>query len=331
MLPQPGPRLSTGFFRRLRYTGRVLRRRTLIAGGIVVGVAGASAAAWWLSNRLSTPHLLARMPAENSLILYLDLERIRRAGSLESLLKVGVAPDPDYAAFIRQTGFDYRRDLDAAAVCYLPDRVYVLARGRFDPDRLGQYAVSQGGACPAGRPCRMPASRPGRTISFLMLSRGLLALATAPEPEAVVALQSPPWPTAEALATAGVRINPLGSLLWVTATPASLRLGQLPSNLTLFASALEKAQRAYLFLNDRSPNLEVTLYAICASEDQATELRRLLRGLIDFIGAMLRGGRGGQPPVEWEKVLATAVVEQDQLSVRVRWRIEPGILEKLGS
>lgn len=304
----------------------------------------AAGAGWWLWRQKQDQGLLFdRLPGENVLLVYLDVDRLRHADSLAPLLRQRVDPDPDYKSFVRQTGFDYQRDLDGAAVCYLTDRVYVLARGRFDAARLRRYALAQGGSCEgvsggAGldRPCRMPASQPGRTISFLLLSPRVLALATAPEPDAVRQLETAPEPSAAPLAKAAVVAGDSPPLLWATATPAGLdrALQDSPSlspNLALFSRALAGAQRAYLLIADQSPNLQISLRAVCASEVQAGEIRRLLQGLNDLVAGVMRAPRLGNQSNIWQRVLASAAISQDKNTVRASWTLDQIVLQSFGS
>jgi hypothetical protein len=274
---------------------------------------------WWLLHQRRPDAWFRRLPGENVLLVHLDVAALRRSGSLTPLLRSQVPADPDYSAFVRDTGFAYQRDLDQAVLCLLPDRVYILARGRFDLSRLRAYAQSQGGACTAH--CQMPASRPGRRISFLPLSSDLLALATAPEPEAVLALQNEPTVNALPLALAARSLNGGPALLWLTAAPSTL--GQvLP-----IAPALSKAQRAYLFANSAaSSGLQVVLHAQCASDAQAAETRRLLQGIHDLLGGLARRG-----PAEWSRVLNAALVEQQGNVARVSWVLTDEVLRSLSS
>jgi hypothetical protein len=294
------------------------------------------ATGWFWIRRGASAGLLRRLPGENVLLIYADLARLRQTGALAPLLRAQVTPSADYARFVEETGFDYQRDLDAAAVCYLPDRVYVLAQGRFDGERLRQYAASQGGGCKGSdldQPCWMPASQPGRQISLLLLGPNLLALATAPEPEAVLALRSPPSADAQHLAQTAAELNDGSPLVWLTASPAGLDQAgrQAPSpNLALFSRALAGAQRAYVFLNDLSPDLQLAVRAVCHSAAQAEEMRRLIQGLNDFLGGLLRGVKKPEAP-GWEQVLASAVVEQKGNTVHASWRLNAQTLETLGA
>lgn len=301
----------------------MIPKRSLVAVATLLAL---TCLAWWLWQKRGDPDgWFRRLPGENVLLLHLDVAALRAATSLSPLLQSQVPPDPDYAAFVRQTGFDYQRDLDQAAVCYLPDRVYILARGRFDPARLRAYAQAQGGVCAGDRPCHMPASQPGRRISFLLLSSDTLALATAPETDAVLALQKEPTVNATPLAQTAKAMNGGSSLLWLTAAPSTL--GQaLPGNAALLAGALARAQRAYLFLNPQPAGLQVVLHAVCASESQAVETRRLLQGIHDLIGGLARKG-----PAEWTKVLNSAIVDQQGSVARVTWLLDAETLRQLGT
>ncbi len=319
-------------------------RRRLFLGAILAGViAMAAGAGWWLWRQKQNERLLfRRLPAENSLLLYLDMNKLRRSETLLPLVRSQVDPDPDYAAFVKQTGFDYQRDLDEAAVCYLADRVYLLARGRFDEPRLSQYAAAQGGSCAGGgvsgkaHVCWMPASRPDRKISFFIISPGVLALATAPEPDAVLQLEVVPVPSAEPLAEAALARSQGTALLWATAAPPALDRalsgsGGVSPNLVLLSKALAAAQRAYLLLIDRSPNLELSLQAICASEAQAGELRRLWQGLNDLIGGLLRGPVSQGASNDWGRMLASAIIAQKQNTVTATWTLDQSMLRNFGA
>ena len=288
---------------------------------IVAVAAGLAAGGWWVwRQKRDAGVLFERFPAENVLVLYVDVARLRQATALAPVLRGRVDPDPDYAAFVKQTGFDYQRDLDGAAVCYLPDRVYMMAQGRFDAARLRQYALEQGGSCTGSgleRPCRMPASRPGRTISFFLISPGVLALATAPEADAVRQLETAPTPNAAPLAQSATAGADAALLLWATTTPAALdqAVGGY-ANLGLISRSLAGAQRVYLLVSDRSPNIGVSVKAVCTSESQAGEMRRLLQELSNFIGGLTRN-----------KTISSAVISQERDTVRATWTLDPAILQ----
>src|SRR5262249_32918637 len=90
--------------------------------------------------------LLARLPAQNGGVLWVDADVLRRGGFLKLAAQSKVTEEPEYQAFVRSTGFDYKSDLDAAAVAFHPDGDFFVVRGRFDWGKLRAYAKSQGGS-----------------------------------------------------------------------------------------------------------------------------------------------------------------------------------------
>jgi hypothetical protein len=153
------------------------RRRVALAVILLAGVSLAAGALWLgirSGRRFSDPrYLLSRFPAENGLVLRADFSVLRRAG----LLAPSKTPlEPDYKQFVDGTGFDYKRDLDFVIVSLSASGNFFIARGRFDWNKLRDYAMRQGGSC-YEQLCRMPGSTPERRISFLPLRGDTIALA----------------------------------------------------------------------------------------------------------------------------------------------------------
>ena len=305
---------------------------------VLLGVLSAGVGWRLWRDRHDRDLLFTHLPAEHLALVYVDVDRLRQASSLAPVVRSRVEPDPDYAAFVKQTGFDYQRDLDAAAACYLADRIYLVARGRFDAVKLRNFAIGQGGSCAAadlGEPCSMPASQPGRRLSFLLAASNLLVLANAPEADAARQVAVEMRPSAEPLAKEVESSEP-GALLWATATPASLEqamngtAGNSP-NIGLASRAFSGAQRVYLLLADQSPNLQITLKAVCSSDAQAAEMRRLLQGLNDMVASLAGGFRGRSDANPWAKVLAGGAIRQERATVRATWMVDRGALESLAS
>jgi hypothetical protein len=82
----------------------------------------------------SDAELLQLLPAADRTLFYADVATLRRAGYLNLLSNA--RPADDYAAFIRTTGFDYTRDLDALAAAIDGQHIWLVARGRFDWSRI---------------------------------------------------------------------------------------------------------------------------------------------------------------------------------------------------
>ncbi len=98
----------------------------------------------------AAPALVSLLPAQSPYILYADLESLRKSAFLAKLVAIApsVNEDPDYGQFVRETGFDYTRDLDHIAFAMLPKspepEVWTVAEGRFDEQKIVAYAVRVG-------------------------------------------------------------------------------------------------------------------------------------------------------------------------------------------
>lgn len=125
-------------------------RRTLPIALAVVVVAAAVTLAVQL--RKDAPPEPARLLPGADAFFYLDLSRARRANSGKEL--PAVSHDPEYEQFIRDTGFQFERDLDEAAFAVHYPAVATLASGpgsapeprfsevfigKFDGGRLATY------------------------------------------------------------------------------------------------------------------------------------------------------------------------------------------------
>ena len=89
-----------------------MRRRKLIIPLAVLAVVVAIAAAVVL-RKIAPPEPVRLLP-EAEAYIYLNLKPLRRAGLLEKMPPVQL--DPEYDEFVKQTGFEFERDLEEAAV-----------------------------------------------------------------------------------------------------------------------------------------------------------------------------------------------------------------------
>ncbi len=134
---------------------RSMSRRTLVAlGGVALVAAGS---AYYLvrrhaepSYRGPAPPLVTLIPATARYVGYADLAALRASPFFQELaaLAPAVPTDPEYAEFVRATGFDYSRDLDRVAFALEPGAGVPLtlayAEGRFDHGKLSGYAARSG-------------------------------------------------------------------------------------------------------------------------------------------------------------------------------------------
>lgn len=95
--------------------------------------------------------MLAMMPGDACAVVFADVAEIRTSTFAAELYNWAPAPqvDADYARFLRNTGFDYERDLDRLAIAFTKrgsdTSVFAVADGRFDRNRIEAY-ISQTGS-----------------------------------------------------------------------------------------------------------------------------------------------------------------------------------------
>lgn len=209
---------------------------------MIVGIAAVCGAsvwgvAWYRARSLTTAALLRRMPVEDALVAYIDFSELRRGGVLQLLDGSKAGEDPEYQSFVRQTQFDYKKDLDAALVAFAPTGRFLLLKGRFDWKSLRAYVESQHGSC-ASEFCRMTGSTPERRISFFPLRSNLMALAVSPDESAALRLKS---------AASGRESQVPAAPVWLSIPTSMLKSGDsLPAGTRMFASGMERAETVTL-------------------------------------------------------------------------------------
>jgi hypothetical protein len=140
------------------------------------------------------PGILSELPSDAPVIAYVDVAALRKLqnsplAAVLGLTSPGPRADREYAAFVRDTGFDYQRDLDHAGVAMWPagfgtpnnvlgdDRVLSIADGRFDQQKIKAYALRTGRATTSGahEVFEVPGNPP---VSVEFLSPTRIALAS---------------------------------------------------------------------------------------------------------------------------------------------------------
>jgi hypothetical protein len=174
---------------------------------LVVLLAGGAAFYFWqhhplppiVSTAPGTPaavppsDILSELPPDAPVVAYIDATALRSLQNSPLAAALGLASpgpqaDRDYANFVRDTGFDYTRDLDHAAVAFWPasigtpanvlgeDRVVAIADGRFDQQKIKSYALRTGKQLTGGPQTvyEVPGNPP---VSLTFLSPTRIALA----------------------------------------------------------------------------------------------------------------------------------------------------------
>jgi hypothetical protein len=141
--------------------------------------------------------LLNELPGDAPGVAYIDVEALRKlqTSPLAALLGLtGATPseDEEYRRFVRETGFDYARDLDRAAISIWfndagekrhgasqENQVFVVADGRFNQQKIENYARKSGSAVrKAARTIYIAPERPPVSFEFLSPTRIAIASGT---------------------------------------------------------------------------------------------------------------------------------------------------------
>jgi len=254
-------------------------------------------------------------------VLWVDANLLRRGGFLQLTSQSKVTEEAEYQAFVRSTGFDYKSDLDAAAVSFHPDGDFFVVLGKFDWTKLRAYAQSQGGSCYQDL-CRLSGSSPSRNISFLPLAPNLMALAVSPDAMAAARLKGLPHETPSIQAPA--------QPLWLSVPSASLRkLHSLPGSTGLFAKAMQGSERIQLSLGPEGKSYEARVEVTCRGGPEAAALTAELERITLLLREAMAREKRPPDPNDLSGVLTAGVFEHAGRQVMGRWPLAPGFLEAL--
>ena len=276
---------------------------------------------WYRSRALTPAALLKRMPVRDALVLYIDFNELRRGGILPLLLdgsKVG--EEPEYQAFVQQTEFDYKQDLDAALVAFAPDGKFMLVRGRFEWKSLFGYVVAKGGRC-NNLFCRMAGSTQDRSISFFPVQGNLMALAVASDDSAAMRLSATsPGPEPEIP----------NAPLWLSIPPSVVKSGQtLPDSTLVFARSLERAEAATLAVVAEGKRYAAKLDVRCGNDQDAALMQSELTKATAALRKMLELDRQKPDPLGFPAFLASGSFRNAGRRVFGYWPIEFAFLRNM--
>lgn len=275
------------------------------------------------SHGRSLEDWLARMPADEAVLLYLDVDGLRRVGVLEWLALARLGEEPEYRAFVEQTGFDVRQDLRAVLIAFHPEANLFLLKGRFDWEALARFVARNGGSC-YNSFCRVPGSQPERRISYFPLRPEVMALAVSRDSSAAERLQR--------RRGASSRDDVPRAPVWASVPSHRLAAArELPAGTRLFAKALAETERLLFALQPAGDRLELRLEVRCRDPEQAAAVLRQLRGLTEALREMI-AREGKQPnPRDLSGVLTAGVFEQRDGRVLGAWPLPRPFLESLAA
>jgi hypothetical protein len=296
--------------------------------GVLLGIWGY----WFYSRPYDAVRLVQCLPQDRSLHVYMNIGLLRSSGILDLLAGSQGTEEADYKKFVEQTGFDYRTDLDAVAAGFRDGDEYFAVQGRFKWDQLAAYAQSHQGKCEvgdSGRGCAMPASQPGKTISFYLLRRDVLAMAVARDPQASRVIFPGFWKDPPTIPAAAI---------WVSAPPYIFADAKsLPAGLGPFRTQLQQARGTVFTLGPASnpktdqKAFEVRMTVECNAPDDAAKMAAQFSSVTDLLKKMLDREKLQPAASDLSGVLIAGHFEAQKDKVIGTWPIQRKFIESLVS
>lgn len=324
----------------------MLRRSKLWIVGAVVLLAVIIGGAFLL-QRHAAPEPVRLLPEADAYV-YLNLSPLRMAGVIGNPIPT---LEPEYEAFVRETGFQFERDLDEAAVAVhaaprladvAPDRQVEsfrrfswVFRGRFDSQRADGYFRKVARSVESYREVtiyNIPLE--GRVVRVALLGVNLAAVSNMDGPQAVhfmvdrykaVAL---PF-GAPSLVREHYKDVPLVSLVWGIARLQAGGDGRtpltLPGGYDLFFPAKTVVVGSVRYLTE----IQVKVQAFTASAEQAKQIVDEANAFLTIFHGLENtlGPSGADPDVK--AFFGSLKVEQDKDRAVMTAAMSPAFLKKL--
>lgn len=162
----------------------------LAAGLLLFGIAGVYAYERYASRSVTEGgDVLRMMPADASAVLFVNLAELRGAPFLAQLYAWAPQPEPDedYAEFLKETGFNYERDLDRLAIAFQKagqdSTFFAVAEGKFDRQKISALATKSGTVEKSGgrEIFAVPESGTTKKIYYTFLGNNRVALTDRPD------------------------------------------------------------------------------------------------------------------------------------------------------
>ena len=277
---------------------------------------------YWLRVRgsLDPSEMISYLPTRNAVVAYIDFDAIRRTGILQMVAGSKAAEELEYQQFVDQTLFDYRQDLDAAALAFKDDQVFLVLRGRFHWKNIMDYVVHQGGACHNGF-CIVDGSRPHRRISFYAIRPNLMAMSSGRDD----------YGASQVTRKSGtLELAPSDQPVWVFVPAAAVRsAGALPDAIKPYAYALRNADEVTFSIGPREDHLELSLQVFCKDAVSASALLVDLESTTNALRKMIEREQKAPAPGELTGVLVSGAFSRNDRRVYGEWPIPRAFVQAI--
>ncbi|MBZ5648074.1 MAG: DUF3352 domain-containing protein [Acidobacteriia bacterium] len=315
------------------------RRRKLLIAVIVLLIGAAIGVAIWLRKH-APPDAVRLLPEVEDGVLYLNLKPLRMAGVLK---KTTTPREPEYEQFVRETGFEFERDLDQAAFAVHgpgaaggQTRYSEILVGRFDGSRAEAYFKKLAQGVENYRETTIYSiPHEGRTVRVAILGLDQVAVSNLENPAAIHEIidhyRSSAVPRGgPALVREHYHDVLFGSLAWFIGNVGSSGLGQLPSkglDIPMIGGLVGGSTVVASVRYTGSARLKMEAFA--ASEQQAKNIAANLQILLAmFTGAESSVKPSGSDP-DVKAFFDSIQVAQHDDRVILTATLPPGFVKKV--
>jgi hypothetical protein len=302
---------------------------------------------WHVQNGTAREEMLALMPTDANTVLFADFGELRPAPFVAQLYAWAPKPqaDADYAQFVKETGFDYERDLDRMTIAVekrgQDSILFAVLDGKFDRQKISAYALKDGTSVKTGgrEIFSVPVSGTAKRISFAFSRNDRIALTN--DSNLAVFLDAKKRP--EDVSEWRVRFerlagSPVFAVIRQDATLGDVLAAQAPGGLRSpqLSTLLDQLQWITLAGKPESDRLRVVADGECTAEATARQLVDVINGVVILAEGGLSDPKTRQqldPAMRqaYLELLKSADVSKidrgDTKSVRLVFEITPGILE----
>ena len=328
-----------------------MKKRTWIALAAMIVVLGAAVffgyRKWGLQNGSAREETLALMPTDAMAILFADFDELRQAPFIAKLYEWAPKPqaDADYAQFLKETGFDFERDLKRITIAVQKrgqdSTLFAILDGKFDGQKISTYALKDGSALKtSGREIfSIPVNGTAKRISLTFLRNDRIAVTG----DANLAFFLDAKKRAEDTADWRARFerlagSPVFAVIRQDAGVGAALAAEAPRGLRSpqLSTLLDQLQWITLAGKPENDRLRVVAEGECTAEATARQLVDLMNGVVILAQLGLNDAKTRQQldPAAREaylELLKSADVSKinrgDTKSVRLVFEITPGFLE----
>ncbi|MDE3169869.1 MAG: hypothetical protein KGL75_06990, partial [Acidobacteriota bacterium] len=332
------------------------KTRALISIAALICLAGIAAGLYLYGGKRPTapapakpgpaPDIFDKLPSTAPVVGFANVAELRNLkntplASVLGLAAPGPAEDREYRTFVRDTGFDYTRDLDKVAVAFWPanlvqtagtigqNRVVAVADGNFDQQKIDAYALRTGRKIHQGAQIiyDVPGNPP---IAFEFLSPARMLIASGRDPMSLLAIANTRPDDAAIRARIG---RVAGAPIFAVAETATLPKSFYSNfqNSPQLEHLVRSIQEITLAAQPSGNDIRTVVDAQCDSVKNALEISTLLDGFrvigrAELADPSVQRQMSRQQDEFLTGLLSDASISRDGNWVRATFKISPAML-----